>query len=1361
MDRNRRTAATARRKTSLSTSTGGGSCSSPPISPAPAGSVLPDDAHQQAPSMFLSLSQACGRSTTPAAARNAPAGSQSQSTTGQGVASTNQSAPSGHSTHSHSTCTQDAPHGSSSQNTSHGSPSQAQIAKIAHSRRGSKSLHSAFSFATPASANRGQGIKRRSRTMDGYGAYGLPDAAFDHDSPRKGGHTLRKTPRVDYTFEHVDDEVVVPNSTSSRAKRRRLDHGFDSEDVYASALKTRRTSLGADTLGAHAAHAAHAPHAAAYGSTAPGDDEDVKDTIEVGVSYSDMDEPEIRRNSNSSTSSADHSFDAAWKSAPAAAAHFGPGPVYSNGAETAVANNGANVLDDNQEENIDPQLRASPPRSSPKPTVDVARPAEAVKALPDNAKSHRQTAGNSLRDGPLIGQTTDTHVSATASAASSTATTGQHTEPAAAVTSQPVSADEGAAGATKEPPSPISPAEGEAEEVASRDPESSVSDEIQQQLNGTEATVVPESSDATKTDVTAVSPEMGETLSSKPYTEADETGAPRTSSIDVADEHSAEHVAEDAAKTKDPAVDTTDSVQMANTKQSSPCSVQPIAIPSISVEQVSKPTEASAEEGQKGEEGEKQGDKEEEGQDEGRIPKRAGDNCSLIKETTTSRPTLNGKGKHKDSEDRQVIAVGTRDALKNRRPSQLGPSKPQPTPMGRWSFLTPYMDGEYVTYPEKKARFDDDAGLEETVLEDKDGADKDADKGGNDMELMVEDNDDAPDPAGTEAQTTALNTPLRGSPVADSMDPTASNSPAPVGDDAYEGEMSDSQEPLESRRYYRYRKLRDADEYVAALEGYEDLSTADLYAVLEAINVSLVQWETEWNDLGKVVDDYENSLRRRAADAKYEARTRNLNQHGVNHEEPDFVLKGYQAKEREVMSETRYLQGQDRIMSATYGFEYDPHPSKIGRQNPETQQAGIMTRGRSLRNQPKQTVKASEADEVTGKRQRRPVQLFDPATQNVVSRGSTPVPSRGRRRRHANNADEEAQVNFAASFNEEEHSDDAESMMPKGKRRRGPRASNNAAANAGDELATPRSSAATEHEEVGRSGRRRAARQPVRYDDAYAEFMDDDAQPDTKPSQHSSAQHGQQYQQQQQQQRRRRHLLTLKIPRSKNLSEPSSAITDNGDSRPSTASSESSSHTAESSYSFRPKRQKRFRDDPDEAEEAEQAPPRKRGKRSAPHSLGGGGGGGAGAEGGAASVEPLSMLDQHMPDAPPSVRKVHKIKVVRPAQDVRHDTPSSTAEGDGDEKPKDYKSMTKSEKMSASMKRRWANGKMTGAVEKRKATLAAKKAAAQGAADAKVGAIAPKQKVKPPKKEAAPEGHLPAGYVSAVPGINYSFSATP
>lgn len=601
--------------------------------------------------------------------------------------------------------------------------------------------------------------------------------------------------------------------------------------------------------------------------------------------------------------------------------------------------------------------------------------------------------------------------------------------------------------------------------------------------------------------------------------------------------------------------------------------------------------------------------------------------------------------------------------------------KPQPRPTGRWSHLTPYVDGEFSIYPEKKVRSDDETNGDDQSPEDKD------DKEPNDMEPMVEDNDDAGDAQVTEAPTPALNTPRRGSPVPDSGAITAFGSPAPaVADDGEDDSVSDSDEP-QKPRHFRYRKIRDAEEYITALENYEDMSTADLYAVLEAINVSMVQWQTEWTGLGKQVDDYENALRRRAADTKYESRTRNLHQHNFNYEEPDFAVKGYKAKEKEVMSETRYLQAQDRIMASTYGFAYDPHPSKIGRQNPDLQQEGMVTRGRMLRNHPRQTVKASEGDEPTGKRQRKPVQLFDPATQEP-SRSSTPVPTRGRRRKNAAaESDDIAQPVFTSSFNG--NASEEETVVRKTRRRRRTKAEMLEA----EELAQAASLAASPHEEQTRSVRRGRGRPATRYDDTY-----------TSPSGPDKAA---EVEEKVEKEEPRRHMLTLKIPKGKAFDDAASAITDNGDSRPSTASSETSNHTVESSYSFRPKRQKRFRDEPEESPTATEQgpPPKKRRNRtsgavvvkeavstpttnnSEAYTMDG-------------SVAAMPSSDPFVTETPQNAsagKKSQKIKVVRgPQADTsRYGTPTtlmSFNSEDGDEPPKDYKSMTKSEKMSASMK---------------------------------------------------------------------------
>jgi hypothetical protein len=631
--------------------------------------------------------------------------------------------------------------------------------------------------------------------------------------------------------------------------------------------------------------------------------------------------------------------------------------------------------------------------------------------------------------------------------------------------------------------------------------------------------------------------------------------------------------------------------------------------------------------------------------------------------------------------------------------------KPMPAPVGRWSHLTPYVDGEFTSYPEKRERSEDDDGSEDPSQENT--------KEANDPDVVADDNDDLPDVGASELPTGALNTPTRGSPVPESLNIETSNSPAPANDDADDAEITEPQEPLERALRFKYRKLRNADDFISVIDNYESMKTEDLYEMLQAINVSLVEWQDEWSQLGKVVDDFENASRRRIADSKYESRTRNLNQHGINFEEPDFAVKGYKAKEREIMSETRYLQQQDRTMAASYGFEYDPHPSKIGRQNPETQQAGVTTRGRALRNQPRQTAKATETDGVTGKRQRKPVQLFDPTTQDI-SRSSTPAPTRGKRRKL--NENDDAQSMPTSSFNEDGISD--VETTPNTRRRRGPRAKN-----ASSKFDGPSSQGQDQREEPPKSTGRRARNKifaPEDELDKPRHYDEIDGQDESKP----------------------RRLLTLKIPKGTTISDTASTIEDNGDLRPSTASSDSTTHTVESSYSFRPKRQKRFRDEPDNGDEPAQAPAKKRGRRNNVDN-----------RGDYTMGEGSSLPSENTANAGTG-RKAPKIKVMRPTQESRNGTPTSqpTTEG-GDDQPKDYRAMTKSEKMSASMKSkystphfksrfltnslldRWANGNMAGAVEKRKATLAAKKAA-QVAAEQKVGPIAPKQKSnKPSKKE--------------------------
>ncbi|PCD46262.1 hypothetical protein AU210_001669 [Fusarium oxysporum f. sp. radicis-cucumerinum] len=158
-------------------------------------------------------------------------------------------------------------------------------------RRSAKPLQHAFTFSSPSSS-RNSNAKKRSTTMDNYP---IPDEG-EH-GPKKGGHSLRKRARVDYTFEHIDDDVVVPNSTSSaRGKKRRSEVNFDTDDFYSNDSKRRGASMGADTPSNRRRNPTRkssdlkAYHQAALQE----DDNDVQDTIEVGAYYSDVDDSELR-----------------------------------------------------------------------------------------------------------------------------------------------------------------------------------------------------------------------------------------------------------------------------------------------------------------------------------------------------------------------------------------------------------------------------------------------------------------------------------------------------------------------------------------------------------------------------------------------------------------------------------------------------------------------------------------------------------------------------------------------------------------------------------------------------------------------------------------------------------------------------------------------------------------------------------------------------------------------------------------------------------------------------------------------------------------------------------------------------------
>lgn len=1048
------------------------------------------------------------------------------------------------------------------------------------SRRGSRAVQHAFTFSAPG-PTRPQSSKKRSRTMD---SLGFADDDFSDDgSPKKGGHSLRKRARVDYTLEHIDDEVTVPNSTmassSTRFKKRKSENMDPSEDLYGpNPAKKRGNSLGADVLSSVRRN----PSRRGAETRTYEENENVKDVIEVGVSFSDVDESDPPRASHSDSSTA-QSPEVSWK-----------------------------LLADDVESKAQAQQPAAllPPNSSD--LMSTTENDTSVPAQEEAAQSRKPEASSVLHKAHA---STDLIAGSTEDAQQDSSVAEKLLDSADLQENHPSPAPD-----VKDAPEPQDSAI-----------EQSTEDEVKHSPR-----------------VQAEKPSVEE------FDQQATTPSPlgRGQAEDVAAAHAT------IQENTQPDIDTAGPVPrdaVPITKGSSHDRERPQSSCQGSEERKIEPDTHSI-------------------QDEGRIiseppPIAVSDASQPSVISTISPPGEPAPGAASGTTAVQVSPDDGQSPVQSidRGDAHVNPSTGQAAQAVRnlpWAHLSPYLHQEYEYYPVKKV----DGGEGSVSGQPSENKDSKSVKSAATVENPESSGEEVSGNAGNppldESSTTARGTPAGDSPAAESMEPTAVNSPAAgaaVTEESGENaSVAEAQGAQEKPTFYKFRRIRNPADFAAALQNHRQMSTNDLYELLEVVNAAMREWQHEYQESIHYVADWENASRRQEADAKYENKTRDLNAPNLNHTEPDFSVKGCKTKpkEHEYIEETRWLQAQDRIMAASYYFPYDPHPSKIGRQDLENCiDEGVKTRSRSLRNQPKQTAKASEAEEVTAKRTRKSVQHFDPAAQQP-SRGGTPASNMPGRKKQANTklANGETQQRSASGkARAQSVSDTEEAPQYRGRaRRRANAGANDASFNTAESPSPSAEALAGQDESFTKPGRPRGKRT--------SRLAEQGLEDEAKPAK----------------QQRKSHLLTLKIPKSRNLSEPSSAITDNGDSRPSTASSDSTSHTAESSYSFRPKRQKRFRDQPDDDDVTEQQPPKKRGKRVASQD---------GLIGGKADHATAATAAAEA-GAAPTARKVPKIKVISKTAASRNYTPASqsAAAVEADERPKDYKSMTKSEKMSASMK---------------------------------------------------------------------------
>ncbi|KAI8628954.1 hypothetical protein F5Y19DRAFT_464908 [Xylariaceae sp. FL1651] len=627
-----------------------------------------------------------------------------------------------------------------------------------------------------------------------------------------------------------------------------------------------------------------------------------------------------------------------------------------------------------------------------------------------------------------------------------------------------------------------------------------------------------------------------------------------------------------------------------------------------------------------------------------------------------------------------------------------------------YEILTPYIDGAFVEWPSIQPEAGNDTEpqpIQEEAAEE-----------------LTEDQFDGTRLGSTQADTAQEDTPIADSHVPDStpvdgaVEETPVASPGPldttVNSPAADIELSYVQPP--PRKPIAFKQTRDAAEFISLFDNYKSLQPDEIWRRLDVVNRALSAWQSEYNELRKLTDDEDNAARYRQEELAFQHRVKMLTSKDpeANPIQKDFVVKGIRAERPD--PEIAYARQQDKLMAINYLFEYDDKESKIGYQDPMEQKPG-HGKGR-LRDRPKQTAKAAEADDanvVHGKRARKPPALYDGL--EAASRGSTPVPPQRRRRRAGQATEDNSEANPAILAS----TDPSEQPPPKKKGKGGRPRKHPLPVPIPEDPPAPVEEVQQQPEEVeGEKPTRKRRRRRT----AVKVVEEEEEAPSTNGIERQTPAKAR---------FRRTNSQFSEVP-SGSFYTSSMQSTNNGDeSRPPTSSSTATQSTvASNNYQLREKRQKKFSLNPDD-DDYDGEPKPKRVRRSKKTQV----------EDFASTLAPIPApspmpVQQLMPNLAPIPKPPTKIKIKNyngfvsgpPVTSVPNPNPFSVPSSSNSTPPhngngtsngalngidpadaKDYNQMTKSEKMSHSMKARWASGSMSQAVAKRRATLANKKQA--------------------------------------------------
>ncbi|KAJ2977086.1 hypothetical protein NUW58_g7918 [Xylaria curta] len=525
-----------------------------------------------------------------------------------------------------------------------------------------------------------------------------------------------------------------------------------------------------------------------------------------------------------------------------------------------------------------------------------------------------------------------------------------------------------------------------------------------------------------------------------------------------------------------------------------------------------------------------------------------------------------GDNRQNEVEQPKAICMSPADASNN-----IANMHPHPS----HDHLTPYIDGVFSEWPPTQLEAEPIPGshppqqdaAEETADDQPDGTQLDSSKADIAQEDTPMTDFLVPD-----------STPLDGAMETPAMSPlpmdTRANSPTADTEAPY------TQPP---KMPISFKKTRDVAEFVSLFEDYKSLSPEEIWTRLEVVNRTLVAWQHEYNELRKITDDEDNAARYRQEEAAFEHRVKMLTSKDpeANPIRKDFVIKGIRAERPN--REIAYARYQDRLMATNYCFDYDDKDTKIGYQDPLEQKPGFG-KGR-LRDRPKQTAKAAEADDnvvVHGKRARKPPALFDGS--EVASRGSTPIPTQRRRRRAGHTVEDSGEASFVVP---PPVCTSVEQAPPKKKGKGGRPRKHPLPVPIPENLPTPAIASqqeqqqpehVTEEKPTRKRRRRRTIVEPAEEEEASAANGTDQQAP-TKAG------------------LRRTDSRFSEVPAGSFYTSSMQSTNAADDSRPPTSSSTATQSTvASNNYRFREKRQKRFSLNPDD-EVNDEEPKRKRGRR--------------------------------------------------------------------------------------------------------------------------------------------------------------------